>query len=83
MVTCTFISAPLMFISAKMISLTSLNPNDYLNELNRFAFDISIGAILASVWILSLFIMTKKFKRMPHRVTCCIVLSQVIALVIS
>lgn len=79
MVACTFISAPLMFISAKMISLTTLNPNDYLAELIEFGFDISVVAIVACFWILLLFGLTKKFKRMPHRITCCLVVSQLIA----
>lgn len=77
MVACTFISGPLMFISAKMISLTNLNPADYLNELNSFAFDISIVSIVACFWCLALFVFTKRFKRMPQRITCCMVISQV------
>lgn len=77
MVACTFISGPLMFISAKMISLTNLNPADYLHQLNEFAFDISIASIIACVWLLVLFVVSKKFKRMPHRITCCLVISQV------
>lgn len=77
MVACTFVSGPLMFISAKMISLTNLKPADYLNELDRFAFEISILSIIACVWIILLFGFTKRFKRMPHRITCCLLISQV------
>lgn len=77
MVACTFISAPLMFISAKMISITKLTPNDYLNELDKFGFDISIASIVAVIFILMLFVVTKKFKRMPHRITCCLLIAQV------
>ena len=79
MVACTFVSAPLMFISAKMISITNLNPSDYLNELDKFAFDISIIAISAAFFLLLLFSITKKFKRLPHRITCCLLISQIIA----
>lgn len=79
MVACTFVSAPLMFISAKMISITNLNPSDYLNELDKFAFDISIIAISAALFVLLLFSITKKFKRLPHRITCCLLISQIIA----
>lgn len=77
MVACTFISGPLMFISAKMISLTNLNPADFLYELDHFAFDISIAGIVACCWILLIFILTKRFKRIPQRITCCLVISQV------
>lgn len=79
MVACTFVSAPLMFISAKMISITNLNPSDYLKELDNFAFDISILAICAACFVLLLFIVTKKFKRLPHRITCCLLISQLIS----
>lgn len=78
MVACTFVSGPLMFISAKMISLTDLNPDDFLQELDQFAFDISIAGIVACCWVLLLFILTKKFKRMLHRITCALLISQVI-----
>lgn len=79
MVACTFVSAPLMFISAKMISITNLNPSDYLKELDNFAFDISVLAISAAIFLLLLFTVTKKFKRLPHRVTCCLLISQLIS----
>jgi hypothetical protein len=77
MVACTFISAPLMFISAKMITITTLNPSDYLVEMQHFTFDLSVAAIVASIWLFILFIVSKKFMRMPHRITCCLVFSQV------
>ncbi|XP_011208976.1 integral membrane protein GPR155 [Bactrocera dorsalis] len=76
MVLCTFISAPLMFISAKMISITNLNPVDYIHELDVFSFDISVAGVAAAAWVLVLLIVTKRFRRMPHRVTFCLVLSQ-------
>lgn len=79
MVACTFVSAPLMFISAKMISITNLNPKDYLKEYDSIAFDLSIFAICAVIFVLLLFIVTKKFKRLPHRVTCALLISQMIA----
>lgn len=77
MVACTFISAPLMMVSAKMITLTNLNPKDYLNELSVVAFDLSVVAILAAVSMLALFTVTKRIRRMPHKVTSCLLLTQV------
>ncbi|XP_039486055.1 integral membrane protein GPR155 isoform X1 [Drosophila santomea] len=76
MVFCTFISAPLMFISAKMISLTNLKPLDYLHELDAFSFDISVAGAAACCIMLALLIVTKRLKRMPQRITFCLVLSQ-------
>lgn len=79
MVACTFVSAPLMFVSAKMISITNLNPKDYLIEYIDGAFDLSITSICAAAFVLLLFIVTKKFKRLPHRITCCLLISQITA----
>ncbi|XP_068142293.1 lysosomal cholesterol signaling protein [Drosophila tropicalis] len=76
MVLCTFISAPLMFISAKMISLTNLKPLDYIHELDAFSFDISCAGAAACCCVLALLIVTKRFKRLPQRITFCLVLSQ-------
>ncbi|PNF32094.1 Integral membrane protein GPR155 [Cryptotermes secundus] len=81
MVACTFISAPLMFISAKMITINKLKPSDYLHELDSFALDVSIAGIFACVWILVLFICSKKYKRIPHKITFCLVVSQLIGCV--
>lgn len=79
MVACTFVSAPLMFVSAKMISITNLDPKDYLKEYVSGSFDLSVTSICAAIFVLLLFIVTKKFKRLPHRITCCLLISQVIA----
>jgi hypothetical protein len=49
MVACTFLSAPLMFISAKMLTLTNLKPSNYINDLDSFLFDISIVSTIATV----------------------------------
>lgn len=78
MVACTFISGPIMFISSKMISLTNLDPTDYFTELESFAFDISTVGIVAGAWTFLLFIVTRKFAKMPHKITCCLIISQII-----
>lgn len=54
MVACTFLSAPFMFVSAKMITLT--NPSNYVTELDVFLFNMSmLGlAALVSLWNLIL-----------------------------
>ncbi|KAK5638085.1 hypothetical protein RI129_012380 [Pyrocoelia pectoralis] len=76
MVICTFVSAPLMFISAKMITLTNTNPVDYIAKLNAFTFDVSIAGLIACIWIITVFCITKRINRVPHRITTCLVSSQ-------
>lgn len=78
MVACTFISGPIIFISSKMISLTNLKPSDYFPELERFSFDISVIGILIGLATLTLFFVTKKHRKMPHKITCCLIASQMI-----
>ncbi|XP_045495860.1 integral membrane protein GPR155 isoform X2 [Colias croceus] len=74
MVICTFLSAPITFLSAEMISIN----NDYADQIKQFGFDLSIIALIAALWVLLVFTVTKKFKRMPHRLTLCLNLTQIL-----
>ncbi|RZC40348.1 integral membrane protein GPR155 [Asbolus verrucosus] len=79
MVACTFISAPLMFVSAKMITLTKTDPSEYIKQLDSFTLDVSIIATVASCWVIVVFALTKKIARLPHRITACLVISQLVS----
>ncbi|KAL0872024.1 hypothetical protein ABMA27_004461 [Loxostege sticticalis] len=74
MVICTFISAPMMFLSAQVISFNK----DYNDQLKKFGFDLSIVALIGALWVLLVFTLTKKYKRMPHRLTLCLIVSQIL-----
>ncbi|XP_022903985.2 lysosomal cholesterol signaling protein [Onthophagus taurus] len=76
MVACTFISAPLMFVSAKMISLPNGDSQDYVKQLESFMFDVSILGVICSIWVLLVFTLTKKLSKVPHKVTGCLVGAQ-------
>ncbi|XP_031835558.1 integral membrane protein GPR155 homolog anchor [Nomia melanderi] len=80
MVACTFLSAPLMFVSAKVIDAVSagITPANYIRQLNIFSFDVSIASITVCVWLLICFIglERKKYKSVTHRCTLCIVIAQ-------
>lgn len=77
MVVCTFVSAPLMFVSAKMITITNTNPSEYIRQLDAFTFDISIIGSICCIWVVIVFLLTKKIYRVPHKITTCLVISQV------
>lgn len=64
-----------------MISLTNLNPVAYIHELDAFSFDISVAGVAACIWMLLLLIATKRYRRMPQRITVCLVLSQLMCCV--
>ena len=49
MVACTFLSAPLMFVSAKMVTLTHLDPKNYIGDLDSFVFNLSIVGLISTV----------------------------------
>jgi len=42
MVACTLVAAPIMFVSAKLLSLQNVDPSDYIGELDTFLLDVSV-----------------------------------------
>ena len=76
LVASTFLSAPIMFISARLLSIKSVNPTDYIQDLDHFLFDISIVSLCACLWVIFVLINSKKWKEMPHLVTLILTLSQ-------
>lgn len=73
MVICTLLSAPMMFMSAQLITISK----DYAAQIKRFGYGTSIAALVAIIWVFLVFLLTKKYKRMPHRLTLCLLASQV------
>ncbi|XP_053981546.1 integral membrane protein GPR155 [Hylaeus volcanicus] len=80
MVACTFLSAPLMFVSAKLIDAVSagITPANYMHQINLFSFDVSVASITVCVWLLICFLglERKKYTSATHRCTLCIVIAQ-------
>ncbi|XP_013172456.1 PREDICTED: integral membrane protein GPR155 isoform X2 [Papilio xuthus] len=74
MVICTFLSAPITFLSAQVITLNK----DYADQLKKFGFDLSIVSLFAALWIFIVFTVTRKYKRMPHRITFCLNITQIL-----
>jgi hypothetical protein len=75
-VACTLVSAPIMFISARLLSITSIDPADYINELDNFLLDISIVSLLACLWVIFVFVNSQKWNMVPYSVTMTLTLSQ-------
>ncbi|XP_014216838.1 integral membrane protein GPR155 [Copidosoma floridanum] len=82
MVVCTFLSAPLMFISAKLIDAigNGVTPSDYAKDLKSFSFDTSAASVAACLWLLICFlgIRRKRLRSITHRCTFSLVLAQLI-----
>jgi predicted permease len=81
MVVCTFLAAPLMFISAKLINAigSGVSPTDYATQLKVFSLDTSAASTAACLWLLICFIGIKRktFKSVTHRCTLYLILAQV------
>lgn len=62
MVACTFLSAPIMFVSARLISLATIQPKDYQEVLGKFNTDICVVSLFACVSSTFMFIHTMSCK---------------------
>ncbi|XP_041366937.1 integral membrane protein GPR155-like isoform X2 [Gigantopelta aegis] len=78
MVVCTFISAPLMFVSAKMMTVIVNSELDYKSLLRETFFDTSIISIICCVWVMGVLFLSGRWKRIPHRFTMCLIFCQLI-----
>ncbi|CAH0729667.1 unnamed protein product, partial [Brenthis ino] len=74
MVICTFVSAPITFLSAEVISINQ----DFADQIKKFGFELSIVALIAGLWVFLVFTVTRKFKRIPHKLTLCLNISQIL-----
>lgn len=77
----TFLSAPLMFVSAKMMTLIVVTGADYRNVLSSTSFDVSIISLTCCIWVMGLFFVSGKWKRVPHRFTMAFMFSHIVACV--
>jgi len=75
----TFIAAPLMFVTAKLLTLMNMNPGDYIEQLDIFLLDVSLVGLLAAIWVVFVLLMTGKARQLPHTMTLCLAISQGIA----
>ncbi len=67
-----------MFVSAKMVTLTVLDPTKYLGELESFIFNVSIIGLVSTTWVFLVFLLSRKWRKTPHFFTMCLVISQVL-----
>ncbi|KAM9304779.1 lysosomal cholesterol signaling protein [Gastrophryne carolinensis] len=78
MVISTFVSAPIMYVSAWLLTIPTMDPKPLVSALQNVSFDISIVSLVALVWSLAVLLLSKKFKRLPHLLTTNLLLAQLI-----
>ncbi|XP_038576450.1 LOW QUALITY PROTEIN: integral membrane protein GPR155 [Micropterus salmoides] len=76
MVISTFLSAPIMYVSAWLLTIPWMDPQLLMNSLQNVSFNISIVSLVALVWTIAVMFLTKKFKRLPHMFTVNLFLAQ-------
>ncbi|XP_077866732.1 lysosomal cholesterol signaling protein-like [Saccoglossus kowalevskii] len=75
----TFLSAPLMFISATMEALPVNNPAEYESLVAEASLYISIIGIGCCIWVLGIFLISRRSTWIPHNFTVNLVLAQLVA----
>ncbi|XP_026231756.1 integral membrane protein GPR155 [Anabas testudineus] len=76
MVISTFLSAPIMYVSAWLLTIRWMDPQRLMNSLQNISFNISIVSCVALVWTITVMFLSKKFKRLPHMFTVNLFLAQ-------
>ncbi|XP_055018587.1 integral membrane protein GPR155 isoform X2 [Boleophthalmus pectinirostris] len=66
MVISTFLSAPIMYVSAWLLTIPLMDPTPLITELQNVSFNISIICLLALVWTIAVMLLSRKFNRLPH-----------------
>ncbi|XP_069717190.1 lysosomal cholesterol signaling protein isoform X1 [Phaenicophaeus curvirostris] len=79
MVISTFVSAPIMYVSAWLLTIPSMDPNPLASALQNVSFDISIVSLISLIWSLTVVLLSKKYKQFPHMITTNLLVAQFIA----
>ncbi|XP_076599461.1 lysosomal cholesterol signaling protein isoform X1 [Chaetodon auriga] len=66
MVISTFLSAPIMYVSAWLLTIPLMDPTPLVTELENVSFNISIVSLVALVWTIMVMLLSRKFNRLPH-----------------
>ncbi|KAM6956838.1 lysosomal cholesterol signaling protein-like [Aplochiton taeniatus] len=76
MVISTFLSAPIMYVSAWLLTIPLMDPAPLVAELQNVSFNVSIVSLIALVWTMAVMLLSKKFKRLPHMFAMNLFLAQ-------
>lgn len=78
MVISTFVSAPIMYVSAWLLTIPTMDPKRLASALQNVSLDISIVSLVSLVWSLAVLLLSKKYKRLPFMLTANLLLAQLI-----
>ncbi|KAM4557931.1 lysosomal cholesterol signaling protein isoform 1-T2 [Odontesthes bonariensis] len=78
MVISTFLSAPIMYASAWLLTIHWMDPQLVMNSLQNVSFNTSIVSLVVLVWTITVMFLSKKFKRLPHMFTVNLFFAQLL-----
>ncbi|XP_024142481.1 integral membrane protein GPR155 [Oryzias melastigma] len=78
MVISTFLSAPIMYVSAWLLTVKRMDTQLVMNSLLSVSFNMSIVSLFALVWTITVMFLSKKYKRLPHMFTVNLFLAQLL-----
>uniref|UniRef100_A0A8C6V3V8 G protein-coupled receptor 155 n=1 Tax=Naja naja TaxID=35670 RepID=A0A8C6V3V8_NAJNA len=81
MVIGTFVSAPIMYVSAWLLTIPSMDPDRLAAAIQNVSFDISIVSLVSLIWSLGVILLSKKYKQLPHMLTTNLLIAQCVACV--
>uniref|UniRef100_A0A8C2AIJ9 G protein-coupled receptor 155a n=1 Tax=Cyprinus carpio TaxID=7962 RepID=A0A8C2AIJ9_CYPCA len=81
MVIGTFLSAPIMYVSAWLLTIPWMDSDPLASALQHVSFNISIISLLALVWSVAVMLLSRKFHRIPHIFTINLFVAQLLACV--
>ncbi|XP_054826317.1 integral membrane protein GPR155 isoform X2 [Eublepharis macularius] len=79
MVISTFVSAPIMYVSAWLLTIPSMDPKKLASAIQNVSFDISIVSLVSLVWSLAVILLSKKCKQLPHMLTTNLLIAQFVS----
>ncbi|XP_022520389.2 integral membrane protein GPR155 isoform X2 [Astyanax mexicanus] len=81
MVISTLLSAPIMYLSAWLLTIPWMEATHLISELQEVSFNISIISLIALVWTVAVMLLSKKFRRLPHMFSTNLFLAQLLVCV--
>merc|ERR1719220_2692787 len=68
-VICTVLSAPLMYVSASILTVLNMDQELYLMNLMQFQYDVCLFSIIGVLLIALIFLISGRYLRTPHSLT--------------
>ncbi|XP_067891543.1 lysosomal cholesterol signaling protein-like isoform X2 [Heterodontus francisci] len=76
MVINTIVSAPIMYVSAWLLTIPSMHIEVLQSAIQSVSFDISIVTLFFLVWSVTVMLLSKKFEQLPHLLSVNLLLAQ-------